>query len=328
MKILVLNHDQARSSLPMRECIQVMSDALASLARGQFHLPLRMIIRPQEAAGMMGLMPTYRSGGNPVYALKAICVFPKNPSIGKDTHQGAVLLFSAETGEITAVVNASAITAIRTAAVSAVATDTLARKDASELAIVGAGVQGRAHLAAISEVRRLRRARIADAAPERARAAAAELTPVYSFPVEAADSVESAVRNADIIVTVTSSATPVLRREWISDGAHINAVGACLPNCRELDSATVAEAKFFADRRESVLGESGDYLIPLKEGAIGPDHLLAEVGEVLIGKADGRGADRDITLFKSLGLAIEDLAAADFAYRRAVEQQVGTWIEF
>jgi ornithine cyclodeaminase/alanine dehydrogenase-like protein (mu-crystallin family) len=327
MKILILDHDQVYAAMPISTCIEVMSEALDSLARGRFHLPLRMIVRPPDAEGMMGLMPCYRSGERAAYALKAVCVFPRNPAFGKDSHQGAVLLFSAVTGELLAVVNASAVTAIRTAAVSAVATRALARKDASQLAVIGAGVQGRAHLAAIAEVRPIKVARVADAVPERARGFAAEMSAVHSFPVEAADNAEAAVRHADIIVTVTSSSQPVLDRAWVAEGAHINAVGACVPHAREIDSATVAASKLYVDRRESVLNESGDYLIALREGAIGPEHIRAEIGEVLTGEAQGRASDRDITLFKALGLAVEDLAAVEFLYRRSLETGSGTWVE-
>jgi ornithine cyclodeaminase/alanine dehydrogenase-like protein (mu-crystallin family) len=328
MELLILNHDQVYAALSMSKCIEVMADALEALARGRFHLPLRMIVRPPDAQGIMGLMPAYRAGERAAYGLKAICVFPHNPEVGKDTHQGAVLLFSAVDGELLAVVNASAVTAIRTAAVSAVATRALARKDACELAIIGAGVQGRAHVAAIAEVRAIRRARVADAVPSRARAFAAEMSAAHPFPVEVADSPESAVRNADIIVTTTSASQPVLRRAWITEGAHINAVGACTPSARETDSAIVAASRLYVDRRESVLHESGDYLIPLGEGAIGPDHIQGEIGEVLVGEAQGRVSDQDITLFKALGLAVEDLATVEFLYRCAKAERLGTWVEF
>ncbi len=328
MKLVILNHDEVVGLLPYSRCIDLMADALASLARGQVHLPLRMIVRPPDAKGLMALMPAYRSGEGSAYALKAICVFAQNPAIGKDAHQGAVLVFSPETGELLAVINASAITAIRTASVSALATRLLAREDARELAIIGAGVQGRAHLAAISEVRSLRRVRIADAVTERAHKFAAQAAEGYAFPVEASESVESAVRNADIIVTVTNSSQPVLQRDWISDGAHLNAVGASVPQAREIDTTTMAESKLFVDRRQSTLNESGDYLIAAKEGVIGPDHIRGEIGELLTGAAVGRTSDRDITLFKGLGLAVEDLAAAEYVYREAKERQIGTWIDF
>ncbi len=330
MKILVLSHSQVEQALPMNECIEVMADALAALARGQMYLPLRMIVAPPNAAGLMGLMPAYKSpdGGPALYGLKAVCVFPGNPAKGKDTHQGCVVLYSGDTGEPIAVVNASAITSIRTAAITAVATRLLARPDASELAIIGAGVQARAHLTAMASVRPIKRARIASRNGQQAQALVRDLAPRFAFPVEYVESVQAAVRGADLIVTVTSSSEPVLKREWISEGAHINAVGASLKSAREIDTATMAAARLFVDRRESTLNESGDYLFAARDGAIGPNHIQAEIGELLLGQAQGRTAPSQITLFKSLGLAVEDLAAASYACTRARERSIGTWAEF
>jgi ornithine cyclodeaminase len=328
MKVVILNHDEAAQLLTMARCIDLMAEALEALARGKVYLPLRMVIQPPNASGMMALMPSYVSGERAAYGLKAICVSPNNPAIGKDSHQGAVMLFSAETGELLAMVNASAVTAIRTAAVSGLATRLLARKDAGDLAIIGAGVQARAHLAAMAEVRAIERVRVADVNHERARQFAAEMSSHYPFPIEASPSSEQAVLNADIIVTVTNASAPVLRREWIADGAHLNVVGACRPSAREVDAATMAVSKLYVDLRESTFNESGDYILAAKEGAIGPDHILGEIGELLIGKATGRTSDRDITLFKALGLGIEDLAAAEYLYRQAKEKRAGTWVDF
>jgi ornithine cyclodeaminase len=276
----------------------------------------------------MGLMPSYISGDRAAYGLKAICIFPGNPAKGKDSHQGAVLLFSADTGELLAMMNASAITAIRTAAVSGVATDLLAREDACDLAIIGSGVQARSHLAAMSQVRAIKRCRITSRQIEHARKFAEEVRRDFSFPIEAVASVEEALAGAELIVTVTSAADPVVRREWISPGAHLNVVGASTPHAREVDSATMAASSLFVDRRESTVNEAGDYLFALRDGAIGPDHIRAELGEVLKGDKPGRTSPDEITLFKSLGLAIEDLAAARYLYGRARELNVGTWVEF
>lgn len=324
----MLSHDKVKELLPMAECIPLMAEALISLTKGNSHQPLRMMFRPQEALGLMSLMPAYRSEAYPVFGLKAICVFPGNPVRGKDAHQGTVMLFSSETGEPMAIENASAITAIRTAAVSAVAIDLLARKDAGKLAIIGAGFQGRAHLEAISCVRKITSVRVTDKMIERTRKFVEEMGPRYSFPVQAMDSVEAALEGADVIVTVTNSSEPVLRREWIVAGTHINAVGTCVPSAREIDSRTMASSKLFVDSRESTLREAGDYLIALKEGVIGPDHIQAEIGEVLIGAKPGRESGKEITLFKSLGLAVEDLAAAEYVYRKALERNQGMWVEF
>src|SRR6185503_3999263 len=208
MKVLVLNHNEVAALLPMRECVSVMAEAFAELARGNFHQPLRTIIKPAEAKGVMALMPTFRSGAEPVFGLKAICVFPGNAAIGKDAHQGGVLLFSGTTGEPLAMANASAITAIRTAAVSAVATRALARNEPADLAIIGAGVQARSHLEAMAAVRSIKRTRVASSRLERARQFAAEMQPRFRFPIEAVDSAEEAIRNASVIVTATTSRDP------------------------------------------------------------------------------------------------------------------------
>lgn len=326
MKILILDSAQIRELLPMADCIELMSDALSALARDEVHQPLRTIIRPPNARGLLGLMSAYRGGEQGAFGLKAICVFPENPSQGKDAHQGAVMLFSGETGELLALMNASAITAIRTAAVSAVATRLLAREDAHDLAIIGAGVQARTHLAALACVRSLKRVRVAARNAEHAQRLVEEMQPNIAFPIEAVQTNEEAVRGADLVVAATSSLEPVIKKEWISPGAHINAIGTHSPSSREIDSATMAAARIFVDRRESALNESGDYLLAAKEGVIGPENIVGEIGELLIGKKSGRTSATEITLFKSLGLAVEDVACADYLYRKA--QNAGCWVDF
>jgi ornithine cyclodeaminase len=328
MKILILDSAQIRELLPMADCIELMSDALSALARDEVHQPLRTIIRPPNARGLLGLMSAYRGGERGAFGLKAICVFPQNPAQGKDAHQGAVMLFSRETGELLSLMNASEITAIRTAAVSAVATRLLAREDAHELAIIGAGVQARTHLAALASVRSLERVRVAARNVEHSRRLVEEIQRDVSFPIEAVETNEQAVRGADLIVTATSSLEPVLKREWISAGAHINAIGTHSPGSREIDGATMAAAKIFVDRRESALNESGDYLLAAKEGLVGPENIIGEIGELLTGKKSGRASAREITLFKSLGLAIEDVACAEYLYQEAKAQEVGCWVDF
>ena len=323
MKILVLAARDVHELLGYRECADVMRQALAALARGQIQQPLRTVVRPRDAAGFMGLMPAYSPDG---YGLKAICVTPGNPAVGKDAHQGGVMLFAADTGEPLALVNASAITEIRTAAVSAVATGLLAREGAAELAVIGTGVQGRAHAHALAATRPLTGIRMAGRDVARARKVAAELAEALGLPVTAAGSVPEAVDGAGIVVTATSSAQPVLRREWLAAGSHVNAVGACLPHAREIDTATMAEAAVFADSRESVRSESGDYLLAAQEGADNP--VRAELGELLTGTASGRADDDEITVFESLGLAAEDLAAATYLYQKASRLGGGTSADF
>jgi ornithine cyclodeaminase/alanine dehydrogenase-like protein (mu-crystallin family) len=321
--MLVLGYDDVARLLPMEECIEVMEEALAALARGEMEMPLRYVFRPESANGLMGLMPSYRGGERPAYALKALNVIPDNPRLrGLDAHQGGVLLSDGETGEPVAFLNASAITEIRTAAVSAVATRALARANARELAILGAGVQARSHLEAMRAVRDFERVRIYSRTPEHARALAEE------GGADAVGSGEEAVRGADVVVTVTSSPEPVLERDWLKSGAHVNAVGACLPHMRELDTQTIADAAFFTDRRESAENEAGDFVLARAEGAIGPEHIRAELGEVLAGMAPGRGSADELTVFESLGIAIEDLAAADHVVRRARVEGVGAEVPF
>lgn len=329
MAVLVLSHKEVRELLPMDECIEVQSRALLDLALGRVYQPLRSAIVPPGARGVLGLMPSYLSradGG--LYGLKSVCVFPGNSALGKDIHQGAVLLFSGETGELLSVMDASAITAIRTAAVSAVATRLLAREDAGDLAIIGAGVQARVHADAIPRVRKIRRARVASRTPGSARKFADEIARETGLEIEPVDSVQAAVTGADLIVTATTSREPIVKREWISPGAHLNVVGSSVKTTREIDTPTMAAASLFVDRRESTLNESGDYLKAAAEGAIGPDHIKAELGEILAGSSRGRTSTEEITLFKSLGLGIEDLAAAEYLYGKAAGASTGRWIDF
>jgi ornithine cyclodeaminase len=312
----------------MAECIEAMSEVLSALARGEVFQPLRTVLAPEGAAGVLALMPAHRDGADPLFAVKTIGIFPGNRGRGKDTHQGAVSLFDGQTGELLALVNAAAITAVRTAAVSAVATRALARETAAELALVGAGVQAGSHLAALSLVRPLREVRVVSRNPARAARFVEEQQPRYPFEIRAVETVEKALRDADIVATLTDSAAPVVSREWVEPGTHLNVVGASQPSRREVDTGTMAAASLFVDRRESTVHESGDYRIPLEQGAITADHIRAEIGEVLIGAHPGRAGRDEITLFKSLGLACEDLAAAALACRRARETGAGSFLEF
>ena len=322
MTVLVLNQEEVERLLDMEGCIEAMSDALSSLARGEVHVPLRFIVKPQDEPSLLGLMPAHRAGDAPLYSLKTVAVFPDNPKRGLDAHQGTVTLFDGETGEVRALMNASAITAIRTAAVSAVATRLLAREDSTELGILGAGVQARSHLEALRLVRDLDQVRIFSPTAEHAESLAAETG------AKAVTSAEEAVRGADVVVTATSSVEPVLERGWLKDGAHVNVVGGRPPQMRELDTATVADSSFFVDRRESAEAEAYDYRDALESGAIGPDHIKGEIGEVLIGSVPGRTSSDELTVFRSLGLAVEDLAAAEYVVSRARDTGTGIEVEF
>jgi ornithine cyclodeaminase/alanine dehydrogenase-like protein (mu-crystallin family) len=331
--LLVLSAADVHAVLDYADCAAAMRRALVALASGRAQQPLRTVVKPDSAAGFIALMPAYLADGAGSYGLKALCVTPGNPAVGLDAHQGLVLLSDGKTGEPVAILNASAVTEIRTAAVSVVATELLAMPGADTLAVIGAGVQAGAHIRALDQARPLAEVRVASRDPDNARGLAEGLRGQTRAPVRACASAHAAVDGADIIVTATSSAQPVLDRDWLAPGTHINAVGACLPHARELDSATVSGGVLVADRRESVLAESGDYLLAAAEGAVGPDHIRAELGEILLGTAAGRSAADEITIFESLGLAVEDLAAADLAYRRAAEASaagtpVGSWVSF
>jgi ornithine cyclodeaminase len=321
-ELLVLAHDDVKRLLPMEDCIELMAEVLADLARGAVWQPLRFVVRPPDEPSLMGLMPAHRSQPQPAYGLKIVCIFPGNPARGLDAHQGGVLLFDGETGAPRALLDASAVTEIRTAAVSGVATRLLARADATELAILGSGVQARSHLEAMAKVRPFARARVWSRTAEHARALAAEAS--APFPVEAVPSAEEAVRGADVVVTATSSREPIVERAWLEPGTHVNAVGSSIPTARELDAETVAAASLFADTRESMLNEGGDYLLAVREAGIGREHIRAELGELLVGAHEGRRSPDELTVFKSLGIGVEDLAAAELVYARARESGGGT----
>ena len=316
MTIRVLDEADVHRLLPMPGCIDLMADVLAGLARDELYNPLRSVIRPPGEARLLGLMPAHRSHPGKAYALKTIAIFPGNSARGLDSHQGFVALFDGDTGEPRTVMNASAITAIRTAAVSGVATRVLAREDSRTLAILGTGTQARSHLEAMNAVRTFERVLVWSASGRSLEGA------------ESAGSAEEAVADADVVCTVTSSPEPVIERSWLKAGAHINAVGSSIPTTRELDTATMAAAALFVDRRESTVNEAGDYLFPLREGAIDESHIRAELGDVLIGAADGRRSPDELTVFKSLGLAVEDLAAAEHVLARAEAENAGSVVPF
>ena len=326
MNVHLINQAEVRQLLPMNECIEVMAEALKTLARGNAILPLRPILWLPEKVGALGMMPSYL-GDVKAMGLKVVSVFPGNHGTEYDSHQGAVLLFETEHGRLLAIIDASEITAIRTAATTAVATKLLARDDAHDLAILGAGVQAHTHLEAMLLARPIRRVRVWSRNPEHTRHFAEREAKLRGVAVEPMDSAQAAVTGADLICTTTAAPQPVLLGDWIAPGAHVNAVGSSVAHTRELDTAAVVKSRLFVDRRESTLNEAGDFLFPKKEGAIGDDHIQGEIGQLLLGQGTGRASPDEITLFKSLGLAIEDLAAAQHIYAKALEQHVGTAIE-
>jgi len=327
MELLLVNQAEVPKLLPMRECIDVMARAFAALARGEATMPLRQIVWLAEGSGALGLMPAHLTG-IAALGVKAVTFFPRNEHTELDSHQGAVLLFEAGRGRLLAVIDATAVTAVRTAAVSGLATRVLAREDAGSLALIGSGVQARTHLEAMLLVRKIRSVRVASLTADGARAFAEREGERHGISIEPCSSAREAVAGADIICTVTSSREPVLEGDWIAPGAHVNAVGSSVATARELDTAAILRSRLFVDRRESALAEAGDILIPKKEGAIGEAHIAGEIGQVLTGETPGRTGPAEITLFKSVGLAIEDIAAAQHIYAKARGSGFGRFIEF
>ena len=326
MKTVIINQQQVYELLPMDECIEAMEAVLMGLARGECTLPLRQIMWLAEKVGAMGLMPAYWSTAG-VIGLKAVTFFPGNEGTELDTHQGAVLLYDGKNGRLLAIVDGTSITALRTAAVSGAATRALAKKDSKSLAILGSGVQAGTHLQAMLLSRPIEHVKVFSKTPAQAERFASAATKRHSIPVEAATSAKEAVMDADIICTTTSSNEPVLFGEWLGVGVHINAVGTSVSFARELDGVAVQRSRLYVDRRESALNEAGDFLLAKKDGLVDDDHIVGEVGEVLVGRVDGRSSNEQITLFKSVGLAVEDLAAAKHVYDKALTTGVGTTVE-
>jgi len=295
-----MNLDEAAVDrlLRMEEVIPAMERALADFSSGKVVQPVRTMLPVVEYEGFLGLMPAYTGAA---LGTKLVAFYPHNTDV--PTHHATILLFKPETGEPLVSMDGRLITEVRTAAVSAVATEFLARPDASVLAIIGSGVQARSHLEALRLVRDFREVRVWS--PRRAAAFAEE------HGVRAAAAAEEAVRGADVVVTATTSPTPVLSGEWLSPGVHINAVGAPRPNWRELDDEVLHRSRVYVDSREAALKESGD--------VIAAGEIVAEVGEVVSGAKPGRRSAEEVTLFKSLGLSVEDVVTAGLVYRRALD---------
>jgi len=304
METLIIPQSLVPELLPMAECVDVMAEALLAVAQDDAVLPLRSMVWMPDKSGLLGVMPAYL-GAPRSLGLKVISYLPGNHGTKRDSHQGAVLLFDTTTGELLAMIDASSITAIRTAAVSGLATRFLARDDAGDLALLGSGVQASTHLDAMRVVRTLRRVRVCSLSLEKAKAFARQHEAALGIPIEAVATAKEAVSGADLICTTTPAREPVLFGDWVAAGAHINAVGACFAAARELDTHAVVRSRLYVDRRESALAEAGDFLIPKAEGAIGDDHIVGELGDILAGRVAGRRSRDEITLFKSLGIAVD-----------------------
>lgn len=321
MKLLILNEDDVAKLLPMDVCIDLVADGLKALSGDEAVNPLRQIMWLPDKRGLLGMMPAFMGGDAEKLGVKVLSIFPGNHGGDIDSHQGAMLLFDAQNGILKAVMNAGALTAVRTAAASGVATRLLARAGAEDLTLLGSGVQAHSHLAAMRAVRDIKRVRIWS----RTLAHAHRFAEMYDG-VDVVETVQEAVHGADIVCTLTAAPDPIVKFEWLSKGVHINAVGSSTPHARELDTETVVKSQLYVDRRESTLNEAGDFLIPKNEGAIKEDHIIGELGDIMLGHVQGRQSGDDITLFKSLGVGVEDVVSADYVYENAVEKGIGTWV--
>lgn len=327
--VLLLSKSQVESLLPMDECIEVVEGALATLAQGSSVQPLRSATWLPDRSGLLGTMPGMAGGEPPTLGIKVVTVFPGNHPAPESSepalpsHQGVVLVFDARKGNLIAILDAESVTAIRTAAASAVATRLLAREDASILALLGSGVQATTHLEAMRAVRPVTEVRVWSRTPAHARAFAETASSQHGLPVTAVGSAREAVDAADLVCTVTGSAEPVLEGNWLAPGSHINAVGACTPQARELDTRAVVRSRLYTDRRASLFVEAGDFRMPKADRMITDEHLVGEIGDLILGRISGRESDSEITLFKSLGIAVEDLASAEHVIRKARAAGVG-----
>jgi alanine dehydrogenase len=305
-----LDGERVAALLSMDACITVMEQTFRSLAAGDTLQPLRSLMWLPDKSGILGMMPGYAKNPD-ILGIKVITIFHANGALGLPSHQGVVMLFDAKSGTPLLMLDAATITAIRTAATSALATKLLARPDATHLAILGTGEQAEKHIQAISIVRNLDRITIWGRNNDHAEALARKFKNTQTAPTA-----QEAVNDADIICTVTASREPVLYGEWLPEGVHINAVGSCTPTTRELDTAAVLRSSIFTDRYESLFHEAGEFLIPKKEGFLTETDVQGELGEVLTGTKEGRRNAAGITLFKSLGIAAEDLFAAHYIFEK------------
>ncbi len=320
---LLLTESHVRELLTMRELVPLMERTLATFSAGGAVQPVRTVVPVRDHGGFLGVMPAYVTAQGAL-GLKAVLVYPGNSARGLPTHLATILLLEAETGSLLAVMDGRLVTEMRTGAVSAAATARLARPDARVLALLGSGVQAWSHLEALREVRTPGEVRVWSRTRAHAERFSTEARARFGVAVTAKASPAEAVRGADVICTVTASETPVLEGKWLAPGVHINAVGAARPEWRELDTEAVVASRLFVDSRAAAVVEAGDIVGPMREGAMTEGHIQAEIGEVFAGTRPGRTAAREITLFKSLGLAVEDVAAARFVYDRAVARKIGT----
>ncbi len=318
---LLISEKEVRALLSMDDLIAAMETALVAFSNGSVAQPLRTVV-DAGGQGFFAVMPAHIPAPAALGA-KLVTFFHGNTSAGLPTHLATILLMDPATGELVAILDGRYITEARTAAVSAVSVDFLAREDAGTLAIIGTGVQARSHLQAITRVCDIRDIRVWSPSESSRTGFVREMQPLTTAAIFIAASPREAVEGADVVVLATAAREPVIQSDWIADGTHICAVGACRPDQREMDSALVARARVFVDSRTGATSEAGDIIIPMKEGAFDASHIAAELGEVAAGRKPGRTSPREVTIFKSLGMAVEDIAAAHLAFMKASERGLG-----
>lgn len=321
----LLTSENVAGLLSMDELIEAMDGALRQFSAGDVEQPVRTVV-PVADQKVFAVMPAYVRVPGAVGA-KLVNVFGANAALNLPTHLATILLFSPNTGALVSVMDGRVITEMRTAAVSAVSARELARDDAQTLAIIGSGAQARSHLEAMERVFELNEIRIWSPTPDHQMAFITEMSEATEAKIIGSNSAEEAVHRADLIVLATSSAEPVIQSEWIASGSHVISIGACRPNQREMDPALLRRGRVFVDSRAAALVESGDIVMGIQQGHFSASRIVGELGEVLAGKVDGRTTPSDITIFKSLGLAVEDIVAADLVYRKAIQQDVGDELE-
>lgn len=326
-ELLIVGGADVRRALPMSDCIEAVERAMRALARGGANVPLRTILTLPGGRNFFGVMPGYLEDPQSLGA-KILTVYPQNPQLGLASHIGVVVLFDVRKGIPIAIMDAAEITAIRTAAASAVATRALARPDAAHLAILGTGEQAVTHLEAIAKVRSLRTIRIWGRSAEKAQLLAKEAGARLSLRIDVCKTADAAVEGADVVCAVTAAHEPVLHGASLSRGAHVNLVGSSRLTAREADDDVVTRSRFFVDSRTSARAEAGELRHAMDAGLVTESHVLGEIGEVLNGNVSGRIAIEDITVYKSLGIAAQDLAAAHAVYERAVRDGIGTRAPF
>ena len=325
MTLHVIDQQTVRRLLSYEDCIPLMREAMIALSSGRTQQTLRQIIDLGGGGRAFGVMP---GAGPATFGAKLISVFPENFAKGIQSHQGAVLLFDPDSGALAALIHAGEVTAIRTAAATAAATDVLARPDASRLAILGYGEQAHEHARAMVQVRPVREIRLWGRSPERAGVLARHLEEELKRPVTVAASAREAVTGADLICAVSAAVEPILEGDWVAEGAHVNLVGSSRLGPREVDDALVVRGRLFADHREGVLRQGAEVRHAIEAGLIGEDHVLGEIGEVMAGTLAGRTAPDQVTLYKSLGAIVQDLYAGWHILQRAKAEGAGTRAPF